>query len=186
MVSSRQVEIAPCKEIQDSLGFWIPQGNLNSRFQSLVGCRFPCAVFWVPKPRILDSTTQISRITDSTSKHFPDSRVRIPLHGAGECLYCGVVCRIDYICSSLRSRRLEVVGTRKKAPERRRHLARPRSLFCPLLPSACYSGYIYSLTQLSPPHKLKGAFVSLSKVVDIGRLIFQFYRLLCGGESDHI
>ena len=143
-VSNR--EIVPCKEIQDGLGFWIPRrgfwippGNLDSRFQSFVGFRFPCAVFCVPKPRILDSTTQISRITDSTGKHFPDSRARIPLHGAGECLYCGVVCRVDYSCSSLRSRRLEVVGTRKNARERR-HLARPRSLFRPLLPSACYAG----------------------------------------------
>lgn len=92
-------------------------------------------------PRTQDSTTQISRITDFTHKHFPDSRVRILLHGARECLCCGVVSRVDYICS---------------------------------------------LIQLSPPEKLKGAFVSLSEVVDIGRLIFQFYRLLCGGESDRI
>ena len=56
--------------------------------------------------------------------------------------------------NSLRSRRLEVVGTRKKGRARRRHargevapspsrvsLARARSLFRPLLPSACYVGY---------------------------------------------
>ena len=39
---------------------------------------------------------------------------------------------------SLRSRRLEVVGTRKNGRARRR---RARSLFRPLLPSACYAGY---------------------------------------------
>ena len=47
---------------------------------------------------------------------------------------------------SLRSRRLEVVGPRKNGRARRRHplrvsLARARSLFRPLLPSACYAGY---------------------------------------------
>ena len=40
---------------------------------------------------------------------------------------------------SLRSRRLEVVGTRKNGRARRRHA---RSLFRPLLPSACYAGYL--------------------------------------------
>ena len=39
--------------------------SLNSRFQSLVGFR-------IPKPRIPDSTRKI----------FPDSGIRIPLHGA--------------------------------------------------------------------------------------------------------
>ena len=43
---------------------------------------------------------------------------------------------------SLRSRRLELVGARKNGRARRRHfLARACSLFCPLLPSACYAGY---------------------------------------------
>ena len=51
------------------------------------------------------------------------------------------------ITRSLRSRRLEVVGTRKNGLTRRRHalrvsLARARSLFRLLLPSACYAGYI--------------------------------------------
>ena len=50
---------------------------------------------------------------------------------------------------SLRSRRLEAVGTRKKGRARKRHarghpsrvsLARARSLFRPLLPRACYAG----------------------------------------------
>ena len=46
---------------------------------------------------------------------------------------------------NLRSRHLEVVGTRKNGCARRRHpscvsLARARSLFRPLLPSACYAG----------------------------------------------
>ena len=30
--------------------------NLNSRFHSLMGFRIPWAVFWIPKPRISDST----------------------------------------------------------------------------------------------------------------------------------
>ena len=41
--------------------------------------------------------------------------------------------------TSLRSRRLEVVGTRKNG---RVSLVCARSLFRPLLPSACYTGYI--------------------------------------------
>ena len=61
---------------------------------------------------------------------------------------------------SLRSRRLEVVGTRKNGGARRRHpsrvsLARARSLFHPLLPSACYAGcplfVLYSWTSPQRP-----------------------------------
>ena len=62
---------APCKEIQDSLGFWILrrgfrilcQWNLDSGFQSFVGFRIPWAVFQISKPRM----------SDSTSKIFPES-----------------------------------------------------------------------------------------------------------------
>ena len=46
--------------------------NLNSSFHSLFGLRIPWAVFWIPKPRI----------PDSTRKNFTDSRIRIPLQGA--------------------------------------------------------------------------------------------------------
>ena len=46
--------------------------NMNSRFHSLMGFRIPWAVFWIPKPRI----------SDSTRKNFTDSRIRIPLQGA--------------------------------------------------------------------------------------------------------
>ena len=61
---------APCKGIQNSLGFWIPhhwfripftwfrilcQLNLDSGFQSLVGFRIPWVVFQIPTPRIPDS-----------------------------------------------------------------------------------------------------------------------------------
>ena len=35
------------------------QWNLDSGFHSLVGFRIPWAVFWIPKPRILDSTSKI-------------------------------------------------------------------------------------------------------------------------------
>ena len=44
----------------------------GSTFQSLVGFRIPWAVFQIPKPRILDFTR----------KNFPDSGIRITLHGA--------------------------------------------------------------------------------------------------------
>ena len=46
-----------------------------------------------------------------------------------------------HCCISLRSRRLEIVGTRKNGRASRVSLARARSLFRPLLPSACYAGY---------------------------------------------
>ena len=59
------------------------------------------------------------------------------------------------ISDSLCSRRLEVVGARKNGRARRRHarvevfsLARARSLFRPLLPSACYAGYISDIYTL--------------------------------------
>ena len=78
--------ITPYKEIQDSLGFWIPrcgfripevldssfcQWNLNSGFQSLVGFRTPWAVFRIPKTRISDSTNKNSRTLKSW---FPYTR----------------------------------------------------------------------------------------------------------------
>ena len=50
----------------------ICQWNLDSGFQSLVGFRIPWAVFRIPNPRIPDSISII----------FPDSGIRIPLHGA--------------------------------------------------------------------------------------------------------
>ena len=45
------------------------QQNFYSSFQSLVGFRFPWAVFRIPKPRI----------PDSTRKNFSDYGIRIPL-----------------------------------------------------------------------------------------------------------
>ena len=58
------------------LDFSLCQWKLDSGFPSLVGFRILWAVFWVPKPRI----------PDSTSKNFTDSGIRIPLHGARH--YC--------------------------------------------------------------------------------------------------
>ena len=50
------------------------------------------------------------------------------------------ICMHNLCKDSLRSRRLEVVGTRKNGHVRTRvSLARARSLFHPLLPSACYA-----------------------------------------------
>ena len=42
-----------CKEIQDNLGFWIPAFSVE------LGFRITWAVFWIPKPRISDSTSKI-------------------------------------------------------------------------------------------------------------------------------
>ena len=78
---------ASCKRIHDSLGFWMPgtgfeilsQWKLQSSFQSLEGFRISCAVLRIPKPRISDLTTQISRIPNSTAEISrtwnPDSRM---------------------------------------------------------------------------------------------------------------
>ena len=53
---------------------------------------------------------------------------------------------LDLSTCSLRSRRLEIVGERENGGARGRHacllLARPFFL-CPLLPSACYAGYLH-------------------------------------------
>ena len=66
---------------------------------------------------------------------------------------------LRYCQSSLRSRRLEVVGTRKNARERTRHplrvsLARVCSLFRPLLSSACYAGYCQKVTSCPDPSRV--------------------------------
>ena len=70
------VYVAPCKEIQDSLELcrfhavnWFR--ILGTGFQSLVGFWIPWVVFRIPRSRILDSK----------SENFPDSGMRIPLHG---------------------------------------------------------------------------------------------------------
>ena len=59
---------ASCNGIQDSLGFCIPCRGFRipaTGFQSLVGFRIFLAVFWIPKPRIPDSTAKISRLPES-------------------------------------------------------------------------------------------------------------------------
>ena len=51
----------------------------------------------------------------------------------------------NHVRSSLRSRRLEVAGEREKGRARGRHaraFSRARFFLCPLLPSACYAGYV--------------------------------------------
>ena len=66
--------VAPCKVIQDSLEFWIPDSRywipdflpVELGFQSLAGYLIPWAKFRILKPRI----------SDSTSKNSPDSRIR--------------------------------------------------------------------------------------------------------------
>ena len=67
----------PMKGILDSTpwildaGYWISVfvcGTWDSEFQSLVRFPIPWAVFWIPKPRI----------PESTNKNFPDLGIRIP------------------------------------------------------------------------------------------------------------
>ena len=67
----RWVFFAPCKGIQDSLGFWIPSRWFRipgSGFQS-VSVEFG---LWIPI---------VCRIPYSTSKNVPGSGIRISLHG---------------------------------------------------------------------------------------------------------
>ena len=64
-------------QLLDSSFFF--QLNLDSGFQLFVGFRIPTAVFWVPKYRILVSTSKISKIPDSTGKNFRVFEIRIPL-----------------------------------------------------------------------------------------------------------
>ena len=78
------------KGILDSLGSWFPgdrlrilcQWNLYPRFQSLAAFRNPWAVFWIPEPRI----------SNSTSKDFPSS-----------------ISAIDILSTFLRANRLEIL-----------------------------------------------------------------------------
>ena len=64
------------------LGSSLFQWNLDSGFQSLVGIRIPWNVFWIPKPRIPNSTSQIfpvfriqqSKISQIRESWLPYSR----------------------------------------------------------------------------------------------------------------
>ena len=74
--------LAPCKEIQDSLGFWIPRFGFrasDSGFPVLLSSISQWNVgFWNPI---------VSGITDSTRKNLSDSGIWIPLHGlTSDCL----------------------------------------------------------------------------------------------------
>ena len=58
-------KVRPCKVIQDSLGFWIPDSNWIPVSSSVeLGFRISDSLlvkigFRIPKPRILDSTSKI-------------------------------------------------------------------------------------------------------------------------------
>ena len=70
--------------IPDSI-YWIPdlfQWNLDSGFELLVGFRIPTPVFRIPRPRIPDSTSKNFQDSGFQMQNFPDSGIRIPLHGA--------------------------------------------------------------------------------------------------------
>ena len=112
-------QVAPCKEIQDTLGFWFPrygyrilgakfrilcQVNLDYGFQSLLGFRIFLAVFQIPKPRIADSTAKIGWILDSTSKNFPDPGIWTHLHGTTQGIWPP---KDVLICENDRKRRIQ-------------------------------------------------------------------------------
>ena len=82
--------IAPCKGIQDSLGFWVPRSGfripewhwildylpVELRFRIPIVSGIPDSLGCIP-----GCPTQISGLPDSTSKNFPDSGIRISLQG---------------------------------------------------------------------------------------------------------
>ena len=81
--------ITPCKEIQDSLGFWTPgtgfwilcQWNLDSGFLDLYS-GFHSHGFRIPEAKLLYPIFH--------ELNFLDSGIRIPLHGA-TCLVRGYI-----------------------------------------------------------------------------------------------
>ena len=94
-------------------------------------------------------------------------------------LYLRPYWKAFFVFNSLRSRRLEVVGTRKNGRARRRHargevapsprvsLARACSLYRPLLPSACYAGCVFNALETCRVYLLTinlGIFKSLKKL----------------------
>ena len=79
--------IAPCKVIQDSLGFWIPWNGFRipgTGFQSLsvkLGFWIPWAAFGIPNPRIPEFTSKTSTVSGFHKQKFsifqnPDSLTR--------------------------------------------------------------------------------------------------------------
>ena len=90
---------------QDILGFWIPPRGCRiagTGFQSLsvelgflipIVSGIPWAVIRIPKPRI----------PDSSSKHFPDSGIRIPLHVAMRCLFGSIHFTNRYVSPVIKS-----------------------------------------------------------------------------------
>ena len=72
-------------------GFWIPDSGFRipgTGFQAPDSslCQWDSGFlelyFWLQKPRFPIPQAKFSRIPDSTSKHFQDSGILIPLHGA--------------------------------------------------------------------------------------------------------
>ena len=55
---------------------------MDSEFQSLVGFGIPFGVFRNQKPNIPDNTSTIIPDSEFPKQNFPDSGIRIPLHGA--------------------------------------------------------------------------------------------------------
>ena len=89
--------IAPCKGIQGTLGFWIPRRGFRIPF---TGFQIFLGGTWIPDsncywdsgflhlysgfqgPGFRIPQAKISKIPDTKCKNFPDSGIRIPLHGA--------------------------------------------------------------------------------------------------------
>ena len=92
-----EFSLAPCKGIQDTLGFWIPRRGFRI---PITGFQIFFSGTWIPDsncqwdsgflllysgfqgPGFRIPQTKISKIPDSKCKNFPDSGIRIPLHGA--------------------------------------------------------------------------------------------------------
>ena len=77
------------------------------------------------------------------------------------------------IFSSLRSRR--------KKERARVSLSRARSFLCPLFPSACYEGYIFSDTSLPAPGIRHMKPVQKRGLIHLARLISDIHQLLWKG-----
>ena len=84
------------------------------------------------------------------------------------------------IFSSLRSRRLEVEGARKNVRVRV-SLSRARSFLRPLLPSACYAGYIFSEMSLPAPGIRHMKPVQKRGLIHLARRISDIHQLLWKG-----
>ena len=116
------IDVAPCKGIQDTLGFWIPRRGLRI---PITGFQIFFSRTWIPDsncqwdsgflhlysgfqgPGFRIPQAKISKIPDSKCKNFPDSGIRIPLHRPidglwlfiviTKCVYIDIVLFLDFV-----------------------------------------------------------------------------------------